>query len=163
MDLLDRLLGHDRWTTARLLELGRGLTDAHLDLPFDIGHQTLRATFGHMIYNVAFWTALMAEQPVPAERQSHPSIAALIDQHDRSYASFASLARRLQDDQRLDGTFVDHFDERQSFGATILHVAWHNAQHRSEALHILARLSVPDLPNGDPQEWEHKTEVIEPV
>src|SRR5688572_16657515 len=49
MDLLDRLLGHDHWTTARLLELSRDLTDAHLDQPIDIGHQTLRETFDHMI------------------------------------------------------------------------------------------------------------------
>ena len=45
MDLLDRLLGHDRWTTARLLNLSRGLTDVQLDQPFDVGHQSLRTTF----------------------------------------------------------------------------------------------------------------------
>ncbi len=37
MDLLDRLLAHDHWATARLLDLSRGLTDAQLDQPFDIG------------------------------------------------------------------------------------------------------------------------------
>ena len=57
MDLLDRLLGHDHWATAKLLDLSRGLTDEHLDLPFDVGHQTLRATFEHMSFNVEFWTA----------------------------------------------------------------------------------------------------------
>jgi hypothetical protein len=64
MDLLDRLVGHDHWATAGLLELTRNLTDAQLDQPFDIGHRTLRATFEHMILNVEFWTTLMAEQPV---------------------------------------------------------------------------------------------------
>ena len=43
MDLLDRLLEHDRWATDQLLELCRGLTDAQLDQPFDIGHRTVRA------------------------------------------------------------------------------------------------------------------------
>ncbi len=44
MDLLDRLLGHDHWTTERLLTLSQGLTDAQLDQAFDIGHRTVRAT-----------------------------------------------------------------------------------------------------------------------
>ncbi len=67
MDLLDLLLDHDHWATARLLELSRGLTDAQLDREFDIGHRTLRATFEHMIFNVKSWTAIMAGQPVDAQ------------------------------------------------------------------------------------------------
>jgi hypothetical protein len=64
MDLLDRQLEHDRWATAQLLDLSRGLTAAQLDHEFDVGHRTLRATFEHMIFSVAFWTASMTEQPV---------------------------------------------------------------------------------------------------
>jgi hypothetical protein len=45
MELLDRLLEHDRWATAQLQELSRVLTDTQLDQPFDIGHQTVRVTF----------------------------------------------------------------------------------------------------------------------
>ncbi len=160
MDLLDRLLGHDRWATTCLLELSRDLTDAQLDQPFDIGHRTLRETFDHMIFNVAAWTALMAEQPVTREREGQRSIAALIERHERSYATFASFARRVHDEQRLDDTFVDHFDERATFGGTILHVTIHNAEHRSEALHILERLSVPNLPEVDLLLWEHMTQGI---
>ena len=159
MDLLDRLLGHDHWTTARLLELSRDLTDARLDQPFDIGHGTLRETFDHMTDSVAFWTGLMVEQPVNTPRDDR-SIAALIERHERSYAAFASLARRLHDEQRMDDTFVDHFAIRQELGATIIHVILHNMQHRGEALHMLQRLGVPDLPDGDPQEWEQDTQRI---
>ncbi len=159
MDLLDRLVGHDHWATARLLDLSCGLTDAQLDQPFDIGHRTLRATFEHMIFNVEFWTALMAEQPVEAQRDDR-SLAALIERHERSYAAFATVSHRVRDDQRLDDTFVDHFDADMTFGGAILHVILHDAQHRSEALHILERLGVPDLPEGDPQEWEHATRGI---
>src|SRR5918998_3272743 len=105
MDLLDRLLGHDRWATDQLLDLSRGLTDAQLVQEFDIGHRTLRATFEHMIINVGFWTALMAGQPVDAQRVDR-SLVALIELHERSYAAFATLARRGCDEQRLDETFV---------------------------------------------------------
>ena len=155
MDLLDRLLDHDHWATARLLDVSRGLTDAQLDQPFDVGHRTLRATFGHMIVNVQFWTALMSEQrPVDAQRDDR-SLAALIERHDRSYATFATLSRRVRDEQRLDDTYVDHYDARKSMGGTILHVVLHNAEHRTEALHILERLGLPDLPEVDHGLWDY--------
>ena len=153
MDLLDRLLEHDRWATDQLLDLSRGLTDAQLDQELDIGHRTVRATFEHMIFNVAFWTGLMVGQPVDAQGDDH-SLAALIDRHERSFAAFATLARQVRDDQRLDDTFVDHFDTHMTFGGAILHVVLHNAEHRSEALHILERLGVPDLPEVDHGLWD---------
>jgi uncharacterized damage-inducible protein DinB len=155
MDLLDRLLEHDRWATAQLLELSRGLTDAQLDQPLDIGHRTLRATFDHIIVNIAFWTALMAERPVDA-RQDDGSLAALSERHERSYATFATLARQLRDEQRLDDTFIDHYDVRKSFGGTILHVVLHNAEHRTEAVHILERLGLPDPPEVDHGLWDYE-------
>ena len=154
MDLLDRLLGHDHWATARLLDLSRDLTDEQLDQPFDIGHRTLRATFGHIVYNVGFWTALMTGTPVEAERDDW-SVAELIELHERSYSAFASLARELRDEQRLDDTFVDHYAVDKSFGGTILHVVLHNAEHRTEAVHILARLSMSDPPEVDHGLWDY--------
>ncbi len=98
MDLIDRLLDHDRWATARLLDLSCGLTDTQLDQPFDIGHRTLRATFGHMIFNVDFWTAVMVEQPVDAGRDDW-SLPEMIERHERFYATFATVARRFRDEQ----------------------------------------------------------------
>ena len=156
MDLLDRLVEHDRWATTQLLDLSRGLTDDQLDQEFDIGHRTVRATFEHMIFNVAFWTALMTEQPVPGHRDDD-SLPALIERHERFYATFATLARQFRDEQRLEDTFIDHYAARKTFGGTILHVVLHNAEHRTEALHILERLGVPDLPEVDHGLWDYQT------
>ena len=155
MDLLDRLLGHDDWATTCLQELSRGLTDAQLDQPFDIGLRTLRATFDHLILNLEFWTASMVEQPIEYKRGAS-SVATLIEDHERTYAVFASLARRVRDEQRLDDTFVDHYGGEMTFGGAILHVVLHNAEHRTEALHILERLGVPDLPEVDHGLWDFK-------
>ena len=155
MDLLDRLLDHDHWATAQLLDRSRNLTDAQLDQEFDIGHRTLRDTFVHVIHNIAFWTALMTEQPVDELRDDR-SVTALIDRHERSYATFASLARQFRDEQRLKDTYIDHYDARKSFGGTILHVVLHNAEHRTEALHILERLRVPNLPEVDHGLWDYE-------
>lgn len=155
MDLLDRLLDHDQWATVQLLDVSRGLTDAQLDQPFDIGHRTLRATFGHMIFNVEFWTGLMVGQPVD-ERDGDYALADLIDHHERFYPAFAARARRLRDEQRLDDTYIDHYGVPKTFGGTILMVVFHNTEHRTEAQHILARLGVPDVPEVDPGLWEYR-------
>ena len=155
LDLLDRLLEHDRWATDQLLEVSRGLADARLDQEIDVGHRTLRATFEHMIFNVEAWTRLMPGQQVIIQRGDR-SLAALIDRHEHSYAEFASRARRVGDERRLDETFLDHFGERMTFGGAIVHVVLHNAEHRTEALHILERLGVTDLPEVDHGLWDHE-------
>jgi len=160
MELLDLLLDHDHWATARLLDVSGSLTDAQLDQPFDIGHRTLRATFGHMIFNVPFWTAFLSGQPADGGysddlQSGDRSLAALRDHHERSYAAFANVARRLRDERRLDETYVDHYAVRKSFGGTILMVVEHNVEHRGEALHLLERLGVPDLPEVDLGAWDY--------
>jgi len=160
MDLLDLLLGHDHWATVRVLEASGGLTDEQLDREFDIGHRTLRATFGHTIFNVPFWTAFLAGEPadrgISADAQPDDrSPAALRDAHERAYAAFAGVSRRLRDGGRLEETFVDHYGVRKSLGGTILMVVEHNAEHRGEALHILERLGVSDLPEVDLGAWEY--------
>jgi hypothetical protein len=131
MDLLDRLLEHDRWATTQLLELCRGLTDAQLDQPFDIGHRT-------------FWTGLMTGQPVEPQR-GPSSLHTLIADYARAYAAFAMLARRVRDAGRLDDTFRDHSGSPQTYGGAILMVILHHEAHRTEVVHIVARLGVSDL------------------
>jgi uncharacterized damage-inducible protein DinB len=155
MDLLDRLLGHDQWATDQLLDLSRSLTDAQLDQPFDVGHRTLRATFEHIIINIAFWTALMTERPLDTQENDR-SLAGLIERHERYYATFAILSRQLRDEQRLDDIFIDHYAVRKSFGGTILHVVLHNAEHRSEVLHILERLGLPGPIEVDHGLWDYE-------
>ena len=40
------------------------------------------------------------------------------------------------------------------FGGTITHVITHNMHHRGEVLHMLSRLGLTDLPEGDLLSWE---------
>jgi uncharacterized damage-inducible protein DinB len=153
MDLLDRLLEHDCWATETLLNVSRELSDAQLDQPFDIGHRTLRSTFEHFIPNVDFWTRLMEGQP-PTSPQDGLSVDLLIDEHERNYTAFATLARRIRDEGRWDDTFIDHYDMPQTFGSAILMVILHNTEHRTEVAHILQRLGVPEVPEVDPGLWD---------
>src|SRR4051812_20354386 len=108
MDVLDRLLGHDYWTTRQLLVLSSGLSDEQLDRPFDIGHETLRRTFVHIIGNMEVWTDFLPARPVPA--RSANSIPGLIARLDAIAPDFAAIARRIRDDGREDDCFTDVLD-----------------------------------------------------
>lgn len=160
MDLLDVMLDHDRWATATLLDASRGLTDAQLDQEFDIGHRTLRATFGHMIFNVPFWTAFLeGHDPDGFSADEQPedrSVAALTEHHERLLAALATVARRIRDEERFAQTYIDHYLVKKSFGGTILTVIEHNVEHRSEVSHILARLGVSPVPEVDLGVWDYE-------
>lgn len=159
MDMIERMLEHDRWATSHLLSLCRDLDDTQLDREFDIGLRTIRATFDHMVYVTIIWTSLMKRQPPTIEHEAEKrdrSLPALIDLHNESYDDFASFARSARDTGRLDKTYEDLYGLPPSIGGTIIHVAMHNEVHRSEIVHMLTRIGVPEeAPEVDHLLWEH--------
>jgi uncharacterized damage-inducible protein DinB len=162
MDLLDRLLGHDAWTTRELLNRSTSLSDAELDQDFDIGHRTVRATFVHMIRNIEVWSDLMSGLPVrprPADEQHARSIPGLITRLDRAMADLATMARAVARRGGWDEHFVDTLDDppaRKTFGGGIAHIITHSMHHRAQLLYLLRRLGVKDLPEGDVLSWEQQ-------
>ena len=159
MDLLDRLLAHDAWTTRQLLILAQPLSDAQWTQPFDIGHVTLRATLEHMIYNVETWTALMNGDQNPGEQPTLEglSTAELLDRHEAAMSAFTALAQHIRDSGSWDVLWVDILDDppqAKSYGGAILHVITHNMHHRGEVMHMLHRLGVEDVIEGDLLSWE---------
>ncbi len=164
MDILDRLLGHDAWTTRQLQLRCRDQTGEQLHRRFDVGHESVHATLVHLVGNVRIWTDLMAGTPRTVDRSWRDlSIDELIARHDAAGADFAVLARRIRDEGRLDEGWIDTLDDpptTKTYGGAIAHVLTHDMHHRGEILHILQRLGVEHLPDGDPQEWEHMTGLI---
>ena len=157
LDLLDRLLEHDAWTTRRVLELAQSLDDAHLDQDFDLGHRTFRETAWHMLGNIETWTFLMAGQGVRRELPARLSLGELQERFAAAYRDFTSVARSARDDGRLNESFVDILDEpprQKSFAGAVLHVLTHDHMHRAELLHMLDRLGVQNLIEGDVLSWE---------
>lgn len=159
MDLLDRLLGHDAWTTRRVLERCREVDPAARYRRFDIGHETAYATIVHMIANVRVWTGLMNGETIEPGRDFWDglSVDELIARHDSSQADFAALARSIRDAGRWDERWVDTLDDppaEKTYGGAIAHVITHDMHHRGELLHMLARLGVLDLLEGDTLGWE---------
>jgi uncharacterized damage-inducible protein DinB len=157
MDLLDRLIEHDSWTTGYLLDRMKSLSDDQLDQQFDLGHGTLRSTVEHIVRNVEGWTDLMNECEIRSRPRDDLSLAALRRRYDAAVLDFGNTARRLRDDQKINDTYMDVLDSpprAKSFGGTILHVLTHNHSHRTEMLHMLERLGVKDLIEGDVLSWE---------
>jgi uncharacterized damage-inducible protein DinB len=158
MDLLDRLLGHDAWTTRLLVERCLKLTDEELDREFDIGHRTVRATLLHVIWNVESWADLINGEAVRA-RVEDGAVASMIARLDRAAADLARAARAVADRNGWDERFLDTLDDppaEHSYGGAIAHVITHSMHHRAQVLYMLRKLGVDGLPEGDVLSWEHR-------
>ncbi len=160
MDLLDRLLKHDAWATSQLLLHCRELTEDQLNQQFDLGQGTLRATLAHLVENMEVWTDLMNGQAVRPDMEPKAraeSVDGLIERLDAAAVDFAAAARKITNEERLDEWWVDTVDDpptTKTYGSTIAHVITHSMHHRGEALHMLRRLGVKDLIEGDVLDWE---------
>lgn len=158
MDLLDRLLGHDKAMTDELLARSRALSAEQWDQEFDISWKSVHATFGHVIYNERVWTELLAGRDARhADATWTYTLEDLTAQHEAAYTDFAAIARDLRDSNRWDDTFTDTLDNppvEKTYGGGVLHVILHNMHHRAELLHMLSRLGLENLPAEDLLTWE---------
>lgn len=155
MNLLDRLLGHDTWSTRQLLLACRSLSDELLDREFEIDGRSIRETFVHMIDNMEVWTALMWERPVT--RQSGDSIDALLDRLSRSSRDFAHIAREVARAERYDDCFIDVLDDPpvpKTFGGAIGHLITHNMHHRAHIMLMMENVGIKEHIEGDLLGWE---------
>jgi uncharacterized damage-inducible protein DinB len=160
MDILDRLLGHDAWTTRQLLLRCRSLTDEQLDREFDIAHRSVRATLLHMIRNMEVWTDLIAERPIRPNENNNlqgRSVDGLLQRLDVVAADLAAVSTRIAQEGKLDDFFTDHLDNppsKKTYGGAIVHIITHRMHHRAQLLYMLRRLGVKDLIEGDALSWE---------
>ncbi len=162
MNLLDRFLGHDAWTTRQLLLLCQGMSDEQLDREFDIGHRTLRATFLHIIRNMEIWSGLMCGMTA-AELRSTDSqgetVSELLGRLDLAAERLAKIAREVVDRDAWDETWVDSFENppvEKKFGTAIAHVITHSMHHRSQVLFLLRKSGLTGIPEGDVFSWENE-------
>jgi uncharacterized damage-inducible protein DinB len=158
VDLLDRLLQHDAWTTRQLLLRSQGLADEQLDRRFDIGHGSVRDTFEHIIFNMEVWSNLMAGgEPLPADRQR--SVSAFTRRLERAASDLSQVAREVAARDGWDEMWLDVLDDpptRKTYGGAIAHVITHSMHHRAQLLWMLRQLGVQSLPEGDVLSWEQQ-------
>ncbi len=160
MDILERLLGHDAWTTGRLIEQSRFLSAAQLEQPFDLGHGTVLATLEHIVGNLETWVDLMRGRPIrvlPPPLEPWHRLDGLQTRQETAAGELSELALQMQLEGRLDELWTDFLDApptQKTFGGAIVHVITHAMHHRAQLIHMLKRLGVPDVVEGDALGWE---------
>jgi uncharacterized damage-inducible protein DinB len=155
MDILDRLLGHDTWTTRQLLLACQSLPDDLLDKEFDIDHKSLRETFIHVIENMEIWTDLLYERAV--QEKTGNTIPELLERLSIVSRDFANLAHNIAREKRYDDCFIDTLDNppvKKTFGGAIGHVITHNMHHRAQIMFLMERAGLKNHIEGDLLSWE---------
>ncbi len=155
MDILDRLLAHDGWTTRQLLEACQGLSDELLDKEFEIDHQSLRETFVHIIENMEWWTDRVCARSF--QSRTGTSIPELMDRLGLISRDFADVSRRVAREGRYDDAYVDHNENppvRRTFGGSIAHVITHDMHHRAQVMFLMEKVGLQEHIEGDLLSWE---------
>lgn len=155
MDIVDRLLAHDVWTTRQLLLACKKLTFEKFDQPFDVDHKTLRETFAHIIENMEIWTDLLYQREVVWKQGK--SIEELLSRLDTVSLEFSELTCRIVREKRSDETFIDKLDNpprEKTFGGAIGHVITHNMHHRAQIMYLMEKNGLTDHIEGDLLSWE---------
>ncbi len=155
MDILDRLLGHDAWTTRQLLLTCQPLPDDLLDKEFDIDHRSIRKTFLHMIENAEIWTDLLYGRSI--QNKTGSTIPELLERLSTVSRDFTHLARQVAREARYDDCFMDTADDppkKKTYGGAIGHVLTHNMHHRAQIMFLMERVGLKDHIEGDLLGWE---------
>jgi AraC-like DNA-binding protein len=164
MDLSDRLVEHEYWHTARLLEQAATLSDAVLDRhvrpglvvhDFEGPEPDVRTMLERIIFTKEVWTAAIGGRDIPPRDAT--SIPALQTRLDAVQPQFAALVRRIRDRNEWDDAFVDALCTPPvsfTFGSVIAHILTVSVVRRQTVIGALRELGIRDPEMRDPIEWE---------
>jgi hypothetical protein len=164
MDLSDRLVEHEHWHTARLLEQAATVSDETLDRPmrpglvvhaFEGPEPDVRTMLERIVFTKEVWTAAMGGRDIPSREQR--SIAALQARLAAVQPQFSALVRRIRDRNEWDDEFVDALCKPPvsfTFGSVIAHILTVSVVRRQTVIDVLRELGVQDVEIRDPIEWE---------
>ena len=155
MDILDRLLAHDAWTTRQLLLACQALPDELLDKGFEIDQQSIRGTFKHIIGNMEVWTDLLCERA--EQEKTGSAIPELLARLSVVSREFANVARKIARERRYDDCFMDTLDNPprlKTFGGVIGHLITHSMHHRAQVMYLMEKVGLKEHIEGDLLGWE---------
>jgi AraC-like DNA-binding protein len=164
MDLSFRLVEHEHWHTARLLEQAATLSDEALDRPvrpgltvhaFEGPEPDVRTMLERIVFTKEVWTAAIGGRDVPPRDQR--SIAALSARLSAVQPQFAALVRRIHDRNEWDDVFVDALCTPPvsfTFGSVVAHILTVSVIRRQAVIEALRALGVADAETRDPIDWE---------
>jgi AraC-like DNA-binding protein len=164
MDLSDRLVEHDHWHTARLLEQAATLSDEALDRhvrpglvvhDFEGPEPDARTMLERIVFTKEVWTAAIGGRDIPP--RDDRSMAALQTRLAVVQPQFTALVRRIRDRSEWDDAFVDALCTPPvsfTFGSVIAHILTASVVRRQTVIGVLRELGVRDAETRDPIEWE---------
>ena len=160
--MIDRLLHHNAWATALLADRCRTLSPQQFARRFEIGPGTLQRTLLHIVGAMHRWADRIGDRavrPSVDDEVNAPTPDEIIAILDETAADLAAVVGCVVDEDRLDEIMelrIRGRDEPFRFtrGTAIIHVLTHGVHHRAQALNILRRLGVEDLPEIDAIDWE---------
>lgn len=164
MDLSERLVEHDYWHTARLLEQAATLPDDLLDRhvrpglivhDFEGPEPDVRSMLERIVFTKEVWTAAIGGRDIPP--RDARSIPALQARLEAVQPQFAALVRRIRDRNEWDDAFVDALCTPPvsfTFGSVIAHILNASMIRRQTVVGALRELGVVDVETRDPIEWE---------
>ncbi len=155
MTVLDRLLGHDAWTTRQLLLRCREMSDEQFDRQFDIGDRSLRATFEHIIACMEMHTDLMMGRTAYESYRDDESVDGMLTRLTIVAKDFAAFAAKVEREGRADEMVTNPGNgNRRSLGGVIAHLITHSMHHRAQVMYIMEQLGVRNVIEGDALGWE---------
>ncbi|MDR7419797.1 MAG: DinB family protein [Armatimonadota bacterium] len=161
MTMTERLLHHNLWATRVLLDRCRLLTAEQFMQRHDIGPGSLHDTLRHIVGAMFRWADRLAGRTVrdSIERNPRPQTPdELLTLLDRAARELEEVVTRIDRESRHDEKMRTEFPgEPFTRGTAVVHVVTHGVHHRAQALNMLRRLGVADLPELDAISWERQT------
>jgi len=161
MTILDRLLGHDAWTTRQLLMRCVALPEEDLNRFFDIGNRSLLGTFDHIISVMESHTDLMMGRLTEEYyKKMKPfrgdvTIYGMLKRLTIISQELTVFASRVDREGNADDMVINpNTGTGRSFGGVIAHIITHSMHHRAQVMYILDQLGVPNIIEGDALGWE---------
>ncbi len=159
---LRRLLEHDAWATRAVLEACRPLSAEQFARRFDIGPGSLHDTLLHVVGAMRRWADRIARRPLRPHLEGDGMARTpdqIIEVLDQAAADLEALALGVAAAGRLEERIEVRLLPRNerfepTLGTALVHVLTHGSHHRAQALNMLRRLGVAELPRIDPIAWE---------
>ncbi|MCZ6446229.1 MAG: DinB family protein [Planctomycetota bacterium] len=161
-DILNRLLGHNAWTTRQLVERARALTAEQYVQRFELGPGSVHDTLRHIISVMFGWADEIAGRP------RRPSLGAdgkgpirsvdeLLKLLDDAAKELEKTADLIVDQGTMDEMMSVTYEGRSwefTRGTALAHVLTHGMHHRAQLFNMMRRLGVAVDIDGDAIEWE---------
>jgi AraC family transcriptional regulator len=163
MDLTDRMVEHDSWLTARLIEAAAEVDEEALDTPVELTPSTpafaeaapsIRAMLDRLVFTKEMWSAAIAGKEF--QRDEDTSLGGLKRRLDHAGEDFARLVRDIRNRGAWDTAFVDATcdpPESFTFGGAISHALSWDAYRRLIVAAALRDHGAKDI-SPDPLDWE---------